>query len=143
MKKAQQAFTLIELMIVVAIIGILAMIAMPAYQRYLVRAQVAEGLNLVGPVKAAVAEFYEQRGTFPANNTEAALEIPSSYTGAYVASISVNDSGVIAILYGNDANAEISGSAINITATPNLGSMTWVCASAGVISDTYLPSSCR
>ena len=142
MKKAQQAFTLIELMIVVAIIGILAMIAMPAYQRYVIRAQVAEGLNLSGPLKVGVAEFYEINGAFPANNSEAALAIPASYTGSYVTSISINGA-VISILYGNDANSEIAGSAIEITATPNLGSMTWVCASAGIISDNYLPSSCR
>ena len=142
MKKAQQAFTLIELMIVVAIIGILAAIAMPAYQRYVIRAQIAEGLNLSGPLKVGVTDFYENNGVFPANNSEAALETPASYTGSYVTSISISGA-VISILYGNAANAEINGSAVNITATPYQGSMTWVCASAGVISDNHLPSSCR
>jgi type IV pilus assembly protein PilA len=129
-------------MIVVAIIGILAMIAMPAYQQYLIRAQIAEGLNLSGPVKTAVAEFYEQNGLFPANNAEAALETPASYTGKYVSSISVNGA-VISILYGKDANAAINGSSITITAAPDLGSMTWDCATAGLILDSYVPSACR
>ena len=84
----QQGFTLIEVMIVVAIIGILTMLAMPAYSRYLVRAQVAEGLNLSGPLKVGVAEFFENSGAYPANNTEAALEAPASYAGSYVSSIS-------------------------------------------------------
>ena len=142
MKKAQKGFTLIELMIVVALIGILAMIAMPAYQQYLIRAQIAEGLNLVGPHKAAVGAYYQQVGTWPANNSDAALETAASYSARYVSSISVN-TGVISIFYGNNANAEISGSAITITATPDSGSMTWVCASAGVISNAYLPPACR
>lgn len=142
MKKAKQGFTLIELMIVVAIIGILALIAMPAYSRYLVRAQVAEGLNLTGPLKVGVADYYEQNGIFPANNAEAALETPANYTGSYVTSISVNGA-VISILYGNNAHAEINGSSITVTASSNLGSMSWTCATAGVISETYLPSSCR
>ncbi len=108
MKKAQQGFTLIELMIVVAIIGILAMVAMPAYSRYLVRAQVAEGLNLSGPLKVGVVEFYEMNGAFPANNSEAALEPPASYTGSYVSTITVNGA-VNSVLYGNNANSQISG----------------------------------
>lgn len=142
MKKAQQGFTLIELMIVVAIIGILAMLAMPAYQNYSIRAQVAEGLNLSGPHKIAMAAFHEQQGAFPANNAEAALETPASYAGSYVVSVSVIGP-VISILYGNDANAQISGSTVTITALSNLGSISWVCASGGMISDTYLPTACR
>ena len=142
MKKAQQGFTLIELMIVVAIIGILALIAMPAYSRYLVRAQVAEGLNLSGPLKVGVADFYEQNGIFPANNADAALEPPANYTGNYVSSISVNGA-VISILYGNDAHSEINGSSVTITASSNLGSMSWTCATAVIMSETYLPTACR
>jgi type IV pilus assembly protein PilA len=142
MKKAQKGFTLIELMIVVAIIGILALIAMPAYSRYLVRAQIAEGLNLSGPLKVGVTEFFENNGAYPANNAEAALETPASYTGSYVTSITVNGA-VISVLFGNKANAQISGLAITITASSNQGSMSWTCASAGPLSDTYLPTSCR
>ena len=81
MKNAQRGFTLIELMIVVAIIGILAMIAIPAYQNYIIRAQIAEGLALSDTVKVAVADFHDQSGAFPANNSDAALGPPTNYTG--------------------------------------------------------------
>jgi type IV pilus assembly protein PilA len=140
--KVQQGFTLVELMIVVAIIGISAAMAIPAYQSYSIRAQVAEGLSLSGPVQNAVASFHEEKGTFPADNAEAALESPASYGGTYVSSISVNG-GVISIQYGNKANAQISGWDIIVTATSNPGSMSWSCASGGIIADSYLPSACR
>ncbi len=142
MKIVQQGFTLIELMIVVAIIGIIAMLAMPLYQNYLIRAQIAEGLNISGPVKTAIAEFHEQGGAFPANNADAALNAPTSYSGKYVDSISVNGP-IISILYGNDANAQINGSTVTITAIASPGALSWDCASGGVIPDIFLPSACR
>jgi len=142
MKKAQQGFTLIELMIVVAIIGILALLAIPAYQNYLVRAQIAEGLSLVGPAKAALVTYYEQQGQFPANNSQAGLETPANYTGKYVDSISVADD-VITIVFGNDANLQISGYSITMTALNYQGSMSWNCASDGFIPVTLLPLACR
>ena len=134
MKNRQQDFTLIELMIVVAIIGILAMIAVPAYQSYLIRAQVSEGLELSGSLKTAVAEYHSETGSFPANNAEAALESPGSYTGNYVSSITVNGS-VISILFGNQANSVINGETLEITAANYVGSLGWTCATGGVISD--------
>lgn len=140
--KVHQGFTLIELMIVVAIIGILASLAIPAYQSYLIRAQIAEGLNMAGPIQTAVIEFHEVTGTFPIDNADAALGLPASYTGSYVSSISVNGA-VISIQYGNNANAEISGWDIIVTAVTNPGSMSWTCSSGGVISPSHLPSSCR
>jgi type IV pilus assembly protein PilA len=142
MKKAQQGFTLIELMVVVAIIGIMTMVALPAYQGYLVRAQVAEGLNLSGPLQYAVAAYHKDKGVFPVDNAEAALLSPTSYSGSYVESMSVNGA-VISIFYGNKANAQISGSTVTITAISNPGSMSWTCASGGIIPDSFLPSSCR
>jgi type IV pilus assembly protein PilA len=142
MKQIQQGFTLIELMIVVAIIGIMTAMALPAYQGYLVRAQIAEGLNLSGPLQYAVAAYHKDRGVFPADNAAAALLTPDSYSGSYVESMSVNGA-VISIFYGNKANAQISGSTVTITAISNPGSMSWTCASGGIISDSFLPSSCR
>ncbi len=142
MKIVQQGFTLIELMIVVAIIGILAAIAIPAYQKYTIRAQVAEGLNLAGSLKTAVVEFHNNNGAFPTDNTAAGLEAPGAYTGKYVSSVTVNGP-VVSIQYGNDANAQINGRIVTLTAIDNLGSVSWVCTSGGVISDDYLPSACR
>jgi type IV pilus assembly protein PilA len=141
MKTVQKGFTLIELMIVVAIIGILASMAVPAYQSYTIRAQIAEGLNLSGPLKNAVASYSIDRGAFPANNADAALQAPASYTGKYVDSISVTGN-TIAILFGNDANAQISGRTLNLIAVRNFGSISWSCAS-GVIPSSYLPAVCR
>jgi type IV pilus assembly protein PilA len=142
MKKEQQGFTLIELMIVVAIIGILAAIAVPAYQRYTLRAQVAEGLNLTAPLKTAVSEFHDTNGAFPTDNTDASLAAPDSYIGKYVNSVSVNGA-VVSIEYGNDAHAKISGQTVMLTAINNSGSTSWTCTSGGVIPIIYLPSACR
>jgi len=142
-KKVQQGFTLIELMIVVAIIGILAAVAVPMYLDYTVRSQIAEGLNLSSGVKAGATEFYQDRGVFPTDNTEAGVEAAANIQGKYVGSVSVVDD-VITIQYGNDANAQIFGETVTLTAdTTTAGSVKWVCASGGVIQDKHLPAACR
>jgi len=142
MNKVQHGFTLIELMIVVAIIGILVSVALPAFQSYTIRAQISEGLNLSGPLTIAVAEFHNQSGAFPIDNADAALEAAGGYSGNYVDSISVNGA-IISILYGNNANAKISGQTVTLTAMGTRGSVSWTCASGGGISESYIPPSCR
>jgi type IV pilus assembly protein PilA len=148
MKKLQQGFTLIELMIVVAIIGILAAIAIPAYQDYTIRAQVSEGLNLGGGAKTAVAEFYQDRGIWPDGNSgidSAGLSAPSMIKGKYVQSVTVGSvDGIVTVLYGFDAHTLINGSTIQLKATDATGSIEWECTSpGGAIQDKHLPAACR
>ncbi len=128
--KKQQGFTLIELMIVVAIIGILAAIAIPAYQDYTIRAQVSEGLNLSGAAKAAVTEYYQDQGAAPATMQRQALTM--HIAGKYVASVVVTAPGLITVTYGGDANANscrrYAVDDAGLTSSP--GSVQWGCSSA-------------
>ncbi|MEX2259466.1 MAG: pilin [Woeseia sp.] len=142
MKKVQQGFTLIELMIVVAIIGILAAIAIPAYQDYTIRAQVSEGLNLSGGAKVSVTEFFQDRGTFPGGNAEAGLAAAGSISGKYVESVGV-DGNEITITYGIDANQAINGSTLILTANTNAGSVDWDCSASGNVEAKHRPAACR
>jgi len=143
MKKVQQGFTLIELMIVVAIIGILAAIAIPAYQDYTIRAQVSEGLNLGGGAKTAVAEYFQDRGTWPLNNNVAGLSPAANIRGKYVSQVDVS-ANVITITYGMAAHQTISGKTLALTAADATGSITWTCLSASAaIADKHLPAACR
>jgi len=145
LKQVQKGFTLIELMIVVAIIGILAAIAIPAYQDYTIRAQVTEGLNLASDLKAAIGELYADRGTGDAIDS-GNLGIPAaSYkTGKYVTQIEV-ENGTIEITYGNSANTKISGRMLTLVPRTNENQdVIWTCGGAGTnIPDKYLPASCR
>jgi type IV pilus assembly protein PilA len=134
MKLVQKGFTLIELMIVVAIIGILAAIAIPAYQDYTIRSQVSEGLTLAGAAKAAVAESFSQTGEAPVNRTVAGMSPNANDTqGKYVTALNVA-SGTITITYGNEANSKITGSGTNtLSLTPyesNDASVIWRCGNA-------------
>jgi type IV pilus assembly protein PilA len=146
MSASRSGFTLIELMIVVAIIGILATIAIPAYQDYTVRTKITEGLNLSAPVKFAVAESFNARGIMPADNLALDLPAPGAISSKYVASVTVSD-GAITILYasaGVGGNPTMNGASLTLTPTDNGGSLTWRCAIGGR-SDLYryLPAECR
>ena len=144
MKNLQKGFTLIELMIVVAIIAILAAIAIPAYQNYLIRAQVSEGAVLTDGAKTALAEFYSNHGTFPTTAISAGLASSTSITGKYVTSVSIATSGIIKAQFGGQANAKISGKVFALSAIASNGSVSWSCTNAATnIDTTYLPSSCR
>lgn len=150
MKKIQQGFTLIELMIVVAIIGILAAIAIPAYQDYTIRAQVSEGLNLAGSAKIAVTEHFQDRGTMPATNALAGLADAGDIEGNYVSSVAVVD-GVITVTYSSaapqSANDIINGQTLILEPdTTNPGSITWDCKIAtagGTVVAKHRPAACR
>jgi type IV pilus assembly protein PilA len=141
--KMQKGFTLIELMIVIAIIGILAAIAIPAYQDYIVRSKVSEGLNMAGAAKLAVAETFDSTGIMPLGNGEAGLPGAGSITGNYVTSITVT-SGIVDILYNSSVGGNPTANAGTLTLTPESteGSMKWQCNSAD-ISNKYLPANCR
>ena len=143
MRKNQHGFTLIELMIVVAIIGILAAIAVPMYLDYVVRSQVSGGLNLAASAKTAVAETYQTRGVFPGNNAAAGLEAATNITGSYVTQVEVSGAGTIQVTYGNKANGRLIGAVLTMTPTDNLGSVSWDCTGDAQLVDQWLPSSCR
>jgi type IV pilus assembly protein PilA len=162
MKAVQKGFTLIELMIVVAIIGILAAIAIPAYQDYTIRSQVTEGLNLASAVKAGVSEFYANQGSWPTTMSD--LGNSSDPSGKYASDLTIA-TGTINITYGGQANKNIGGSILSLRPRTSLnGDVVWLCgynsganitpaptnpssgasgASATNVLPKYLPQSCR
>ena len=140
MKRVQQGFTLIELMIVVAIIGILAAIALPAYQDYTKRAHVSEGLSLAAAAKTAVTEFYSTNNTWPTNNTSAGLASATDIKGNAVHSVEV-DASEITITYNSKIDSTTSKTVV-LKADASGGAINWTC-NTGTIEDKFLPANCR
>lgn len=144
--KISKGFTLIELMIVVAIIAILAAIAVPAYQDYVIRSQVSEGAVLADGAKTAITEYYSDKGVFPTDNGQAGLSQAASISGNYVTQLVVSDAAgsTILLTYGNQANSNISGSVLAFSASTLAGSVVWHCSQATTtLAAKYLPTVCR
>jgi len=144
--KQQKGFTLIELMIVIAIIGILAAIAIPAYQDYTIRSKVSEGLNLAGAAKLAVSETYDSLGSFALNNTSYGLPLAASINGNYVASVAAVE-GTITITYNTNLGGTADNGILLVAAATQAGSVQWRCnisvASGSTMPSKYRPANCR
>lgn len=140
----QKGFTLIELMIVVAIIGILAVVASNAYLNYTIRAQVSEALSLMSHMTTGVAEHYNHTGRYPASNESLGLAQAVSIVGNYVDHVDVNGSpSIIEARFGNRASDRITGQLLQFSVITNeVGIVRWQCRSL-TISDNYLPIVCR
>ncbi|HEZ3707482.1 TPA: pilin [Neisseria meningitidis] len=162
MNTLQKGFTLIELMIVIAIVGILAAVALPAYQDYTARAQVSEAILLAEGQKSAVTEYYLNHGEWPANNSSAGVATSASdIKGKYVQSVEVKNGVITAEMKSSGVNKEIQGKKLSLWAKRQAGSVKWFCGQPvtraanntaddavkadtnGKIDTKHLPSTCR
>ncbi|QJX02115.1 prepilin-type N-terminal cleavage/methylation domain-containing protein [Alcanivorax sp. IO_7] len=143
MKQVQKGFTLIELMIVVAIIGILAAVAIPAYQDYTARAQVTEAMNLMGGLKTTVTELYTTQGDFSgADSGSNGIPAAADVKGDNVEKVEVSDGVITATMASSGVASEIQGTTLELSPVTNGGSIDWTC-NVGTISPEYVPSECR
>ncbi|MDK8463820.1 pilin [Marinobacter sp. SS13-12] len=146
MKKVQQGFTLIELMIVVAIIGILAAVAIPAYQDYTIRAKLTEAMSVASQAKTAVSEYYISQGSMPADQAAAGLDLPGAYSTDVVQDMTYTKTsdtvGVITMDIEAVGGDTLAGENFLLTGTGTSTNVTWACT-AGTIDAKYLPSNCR
>jgi type IV pilus assembly protein PilA len=138
-----KGFTLIELMIVVAIIGILAAIAIPAYQDYTVRAKVSEGLNLSSAAKVAIAERFQDTGVMPTGQGTAGLPLSTSIIGNHTGSVAVGAAGVITATYKTLGAGVGTGATIVLTPTNTVGSIAWACSHPNTLTNAQVPAQCR
>ncbi|HFA3487008.1 TPA: pilin [Neisseria gonorrhoeae] len=162
MNTLQKGFTLIELMIVIAIVGILAAVALPAYQDYTARAQVSEAILLAEGQKSAVTEYYLNHGKWPENNDSAGVASSDKIKGKYVESVTVENGVVTAKMLSSGVNKEIQGKKLSLWAKREAGSVKWFCGrpvkrdkdddddvnadgtgNDGKIDTKHLPSTCR
>ncbi|HEZ9730135.1 TPA: pilin, partial [Neisseria gonorrhoeae] len=127
MNTLQKGFTLIELMIVIAIVGILAAVALPAYQDYTARAQVSEAILLAEGQKSAVTEYYLNNGEWPENNTSAGVANPTEIKGKYVQSVTVTNGVVTAQMKPSGVNNEIKDKRLSLWGRRENGSVKWFC----------------
>ncbi|HGO7157171.1 TPA: pilin [Neisseria meningitidis] len=164
MNTLQKGFTLIELMIVIAIVGILAAVALPAYQDYTARAQVSEAILLVEGQKSAVTEYYLNHGIWPSDNSAAGVASSADIKGKYVQKVEVNNGVITATMASSNVNNEIKGKKLSLWAKRQAGSVKWFCGqpvtranakatnddvtadngnSNNGINTKHLPSTCR
>ncbi|EPI7558009.1 pilin [Neisseria gonorrhoeae] len=157
MNTLQKGFTLIELMIVIAIVGILAAVALPAYQDYTARAQVSEAILLAEGQKSAVTEYYPNNGEWPENNTSAGVASASKIIGKYVQKVEVTNGVVTAQMASSNVNKEIKDKKLSLWAKREDGSVKWFCGQPvkrgnddtvtadgkDKIETKHLPSTCR